>query len=546
MKTSKRVRIGSQCFFALVALLMLTLAGIPASGQSTLTQPRPVGPPTIQPQDNDTKPWQVAAFDKFLDGHPEVAEQLRANPSLVNNEEFVENHPALQQYLQQHPGIREEISENPRAFMNQEARFEQREEQREGLGNREDRDVRTQQLAAFDRFLDSHPELSEQLRKNPSLVNNEEFVENHPGLQQFLQEHPGIREEISENPRAFMRQEERFDRREELREGREDGDRDQRLHGVVVFDRFLDRHPELAEQLRKNPSLVSNQEFLENHPALQQFLRDNPGVGTEINENPRAFMHEEERFDRQEDRFNQSDDRTTTTVDRDERATTTDRDEPAATGDRDGATNQTTLVGPRAKGSSTGMDNDTTTAELASADRFLDSHPEIAEQLSKNPSLINDKDFVKHHPALQDYLKRNPEVREEMRENPSAFMRQEARFDQREALFDRNRDRGDMASFSTFLGAHASLAQQLSKNPSLANNKEFQASHPELQEFLKTHPTVQTQLTANPQTVMSTVQASNAAAGSTGKPASTAKPPSTTKPPAAVKPPGTTKPEVMH
>ena len=48
------------------------------------------------PQDRDSATWrQLAGFDNFLDTHPEVAEQLRREPSLVNNEEFVENHPAL-------------------------------------------------------------------------------------------------------------------------------------------------------------------------------------------------------------------------------------------------------------------------------------------------------------------------------------------------------------------------------------------------------------------------------------------------------------------
>ena len=497
MKTSKKTRLESQCFMATLTLVMLMWAGIPASGQSTMPQPSPVGPPTIQPRDADTKQWQVAAFDKFLDGHPEVAAQLRNNPSLVNNEEFVEHHPALQQFLQEHRGIREEISENPNAFMRQESRFDQREEQREGREREENR-----------------------------------------------------------------------------------GDRDARTHGVVVFDRFLDRHPELAEQLRKDPTLLNNEQFVENHPALQQFVRDNPGIGTEINENPKAFMHQEERLDRHDDTFDRSDDRSNTmgdrndraatgdrderatTVDRDartttgerdervtaqdrdERATTADRDERASTVDRDRATGET-IAGARATGAATD-DRDTTTAELTSTDRFLDSHPEIAEQLRKNPSLINDKDFVKQHPALQDYLKSNPQVGEEIRENPNAFMRQEARFDQREALTHRSTDRDDMASFGAFLGTHGSLAQELSKNPSLANNKEFQASHPELREFLKAHPAVQAQLSTNPQTAMSSVQASNAAAASTANPASTAKPPSTTKPPSVVKPPTTTKPEIMH
>src|SRR5258708_13467765 len=67
----------------------------------------------------------------------------------------------------------------------------------------------------MDRFMDSHPEIAEQLRKNPSLVNNEEFVENHPALQQFLATHPGVREEFKENPNGFMSRTQNFDRRED-------------------------------------------------------------------------------------------------------------------------------------------------------------------------------------------------------------------------------------------------------------------------------------------------------------------------------------------
>jgi hypothetical protein len=40
-----------------------------------------------------------------------------------------------------------------------------------------DSDLTRQQLSALDQFLDQYPELSEPLRNNASLVNNEEFVE---------------------------------------------------------------------------------------------------------------------------------------------------------------------------------------------------------------------------------------------------------------------------------------------------------------------------------------------------------------------------------
>src|SRR5216684_1779900 len=183
---------------ASIMLALLFWIGTPASGQSMPSQSTPAQttPSQSMPsQDNDTKGWQIADMDKFLDSHPEIAEQLRKDPSLINNKQFVENHPALQEFLQSHPGVREEFSENPNAFMRREERFDRREGDRDDhriAGDRDrnlagDRDVTREELATTDRFLDTHPEIAEQLRKDPSLIKNKEFVENHPALQEFLQ-----------------------------------------------------------------------------------------------------------------------------------------------------------------------------------------------------------------------------------------------------------------------------------------------------------------------------------------------------------------------
>src|ERR1700757_2215535 len=122
---------------ALLSMAALFWMGTPASAQATQTQ------------DRDTTIRQLSSFDDFMDGHPEIAEQLRKNPSLVRDKEFVEDHPALQDYLQRHPGVSEEISENPDSFMHQDRRFERQETRKE--------------LANLYRFLDSHPEIAEQM-----------------------------------------------------------------------------------------------------------------------------------------------------------------------------------------------------------------------------------------------------------------------------------------------------------------------------------------------------------------------------------------------
>src|SRR6267154_731550 len=236
------------------------------------------------------------------------------------------------------------------------------------LAQDRDEGATRRQLAGFDNFLDAHPEVAEQLRKDPSLVNNQEFVERHGDLQQFLQQHPEVREELSQNPNGFMRQEQRFDRREDQAR-----DRDVTRGELANMDRFMDSHPEIAEQLRRDPSLVNDKKFVDNHPDLQQFLAEHPGVREEYKENPNAFMHQEQRFDRRED-F-------------------------AMRHDRD--------VGDR---------------ERSSFGEFMQGHGSIAGDLSKNPSLANNQEYLENHPALRDYLKANPKVHQQLAENPQTLL----------------------------------------------------------------------------------------------------------------------------
>jgi hypothetical protein len=351
--------------FILVTSGALVLGAVPSRAQSQ-SMAEQTGAQTPD-RDDDATRRQLAGFDKFLDSHPEVAEQLRKDPSLVNDQEFVEKHGDLQQYLQQHPEVREELSQNPNAFMHQEERFDRREDRR-------DSDVTRTELANMDRFMDSHPEIAEQLRKDPSMVNDKKFVASHPALQQFLADHPGVREEYKDHPNAFMRQEERYDRREDHAR-----DSDVTRTELANMDRFMDSHPEIAEQLRKDPSMVDDKKFVASHPALQQFLADHPGVREEYKENPNTFMHQEERYDRRHD-------------------------------------------------SSMGHGRDVTGGELASFNEFLEDHNNIAGELSKNPSLATNKEYIEDHPALADYLKSHPQVHAELSENPQAFLQSTQQF----------------------------------------------------------------------------------------------------------------------
>ena len=458
---------------------LLWLAPVPAGAQSVNSNPSSF-------QDPDTSVHELAQFDRFLDNHREIAEQVRKNPSLLTNQEFVSTHPALQAYLRDHAAVHEEISENPSAFMRQEGRLERHEDLgtfdggRAGDfdGRRGDFDAhrasdpdRRAAVAEFDRFLDNHPQIAEQVRRKPSLLTNEEYLNNHPDLKEQIQYHPAVRDEINEDSNGFMRSEARYEQRDEGGEvarrpagdfdARRGGDPDRRA-AVAEFDRYLDNHPEIAEQVRRDPALLTNQAYLNNHPDLKAQIQYHPAVRDEISENPNGFMQAEARYE-QRDEGNE-------------------------------------VVGRPSD------DFDGRRVARASFDRFLDTHPEIAEQVRKNPSLLNNQGFVSTHPALQVYLRDHATVAQQITPNPNVFMQQEARYDLREGGMDRDALRRQSADFAEFLGHHSNIAHQLSDNPSLVKHREYLDSRPELKAYLTAHPDVQQSLMADPEGFVKSVQ----------------------------------------
>ena len=405
---------------------------------------RTTNPARANPNPNpDLNRQELASMDQFLDRNQNIDQDLRRNPGLVNNAEYLEAHPQLQSFLNQHPEVKEEIAENPRFFMQRENRFEAQESDRRSANPRPanpNPDLNRQELASMDQFLDRNQNIDQDLRRNPGLVNNAEYLEAHPQLQSFLNQHPEVKEEIAENPRFFMQRENRFeaqgsprrdvDRDRDFRNDRDrdtDRDRDRDANRNRDFDRrnnpnpdlnhqelstmddFLDRHQDVAKSLERKPDLVNDRKYLKRHRDLDEFLSEHPAVREEVRENPTYFMNRENRFEaRNMDRD---------VPDRD-RARDTDRDRDRARDNDRGRSGRD-------------LDADLNKKELQDMDRFLDKHKKIEKDLQKNPSLVNDRDYMRHHKSLESFLSRNPRVGEELRENPSAFMRSQERLEAR-------------------------------------------------------------------------------------------------------------------
>ena len=277
----------------LPALALLCFIGAPVYAQSTPDRDNPAD------QRYDTQRRELAQFDQFLDSHREIGEQLRKDPSLIDNKEFVQRHPALQTYLNEHQGFREQVRENPDAFLRQNDRYDRHEDTRDSStafdkdSARRDRDddgAGRRELARFDEFAKSHREIAEQLRKDPSLVDNRQFVDKHPALQSFLQEQPEIREQMRENPNAFMRQEDNRYRQEDRHDSFNN-----REH-MASFGEFLNGHSNVARDVSKDPSLVTRQEYLNHHQELREYLNSHPEVRDEMMTNPQGFVKSAQEF----------------------------------------------------------------------------------------------------------------------------------------------------------------------------------------------------------------------------------------------------------
>jgi hypothetical protein len=320
-------------------------------------------------------------------------------------------------------------------------------------------DITRRDLARFDQFLDSHREVADQLRRTPSLIDDPQYLRSHPELNTYLQDHPSVKQEISQQPNTFMRLEDQYGRDQAQRDrdagwqGNGDSRRDEN-RDAMNFDRFLDDHREIGEQVRKDPSLVDNRSFVDSHPALRDYLQNNPQVRDQLRQDPNAFMHQAD-VDNHDMR------------------------------DRDAG----------------GQGNDVTRRDVnrdaMNFDRFLDDHREIGEQIRKNPSLADDRQFVDSHPALQAYLQNNPQVRDQLRQDPNAFMHQadvdNHDFDHRDAMHDH------MADFGGFLGSHPDIQKDVSRDPSCVKDHQWVQNHAEFDAYMNTHPDVRAELMADPQ-----------------------------------------------
>jgi hypothetical protein len=172
-----------------------------ASGMSAAAMaqapPSPAGvPPGLDVPSNTGR---IGRFDsQYLDHHPDVAQQLHQNPSLINNQQYLASHPDLSQYLNQHPGVRTDFQQHPYNFRNAETRYNHFESGQTTVGR-------------FDQhYLDEHPKVAQQLSRHPELASDPNYLAKHPELRSYEASHGQIRTDLQQHPDRFMDREHQY------------------------------------------------------------------------------------------------------------------------------------------------------------------------------------------------------------------------------------------------------------------------------------------------------------------------------------------------
>jgi hypothetical protein len=134
---------------------------------------------------------ETTTMDNYLNNHPKVAKELHENPSLINNPQWLAQHPNVNSYMAHHPALKTDAASRPNEFVNHTER-QDLERDHKGLNN-------------MDALAREHPKVADELKNNPRLIDDPKYLASHPGLDNYLAKHPEIRQEAQAHPEAFAK-----------------------------------------------------------------------------------------------------------------------------------------------------------------------------------------------------------------------------------------------------------------------------------------------------------------------------------------------------
>jgi hypothetical protein len=160
---------------AMLLVMCAQVLGWVTSARGGETAPLPPVPASLL-----VKRRALREFDRFLDHHPLVEEQLRRNPRLLVDGNFLNRNPELHGFIQAVPLVFAALEIYPRYYLNR------------ALLREASAPLTFADLAPFKLLFQAEPPLERELALSPELIRDPAFLARHPALQGLFAQHPDL------------------------------------------------------------------------------------------------------------------------------------------------------------------------------------------------------------------------------------------------------------------------------------------------------------------------------------------------------------------
>jgi hypothetical protein len=165
----------------LVKLTTIVVMAAQLLGWVTLAQASDAPPPVVPPPDELTTVRRaLREFDRFLDHHPLLEDDLRLNPALIRDSNYLKKNPELRTFAGANPDVLSGLKIFPRFFLFR------------AVLREANAPLRYADIAQLKDVLDQQPALERALNQNPELIRDPAFLQAHAPLREFFTQHAAL------------------------------------------------------------------------------------------------------------------------------------------------------------------------------------------------------------------------------------------------------------------------------------------------------------------------------------------------------------------
>lgn len=152
-----------------------------ALGQLSLVQAdEPARPPPAAGNGSAGSPAVLREFDRFLDHHPLLEDQLRLQPQLISTPAFLAKNAELHDFLQTNPTLVSNLRIAPGYYVNR------------ALLRQANAPLPVNEFAPLRDLFQEQPRVELALKIRPELIRDPRFLAMHPELHDVLTGHPAL------------------------------------------------------------------------------------------------------------------------------------------------------------------------------------------------------------------------------------------------------------------------------------------------------------------------------------------------------------------